>query len=363
MELKIPTKEFVEARMKIVLPEPDRVDVDIPKALTDTGNNWRSDLYGNKVIKRPAKGEPWPIPELNDKYEMAPLWRLRPRRYAHIEALLTEIAELPLDIGLPRKFWSVGRRGEKREYHIPQVISETTKPYKCYWLKPDKDDSIILEGKIAGKGSSEPFVYRGRKITPIGNRWKIECVSPEDMKFEWSLLFSDSHPTIDYQLQGTLWTRHQEYNDSWSGGTSRHPDIDAWGDPNTPNWERPLEFTSVYLTGAAVYGTAYIGLKQLGFWGALDTAINFIEGVEWAYDLSTRPAYLDESAALMDPPDMREAEASEADPIVVAVSAIKQRNNPKEFIKSGKPSVQATSREAEQRVSAKERDTAWKQVK
>ena len=278
------SKEFVEERMRQVLPEPEKVDVDIPTALTDTGFDWKEDLYGYAPVY-PSK--------LNDKYEMPPLWNLHPspHRYKNTEDILSEIAELPLDTGYNRKFWTAGRRGEKRNYHIPQVINEHNKPFGCYWLKPDKDDSIILDGKIIGKASSNPFDYRGRKITPASNTWDISGVSPEGCKFEWEMLFSDSHPTIDYSLQGTLWTSYYENDDSWGGGRSKHPDAD-WGDANKPNWTRPLEFTNVWLTGNEVYGTAYLGLKQLGFWGALDTAINFIEGVEWSYDVGGKPLWI-----------------------------------------------------------------------
>ena len=359
MELKIPGKAFVESRMRRVLPEPDKVDVDIPKALTDTGNDWKYDLFGNKTIKRPPPGEPWPRPELNDTYEMPPLWNLRPRRYVDTEEILKKIALLPLDTGSPRQFWSLGRRGEKREYHIPQIINETAKPFGCFYLKPEKEDSIIRDGKIVGKGSSEIFDYRERQITPKNRKWEISGTSPEGCRFEWELLFSDSHPTIDYTLQGTLWTRYHD-DGSWSGGTSRHPDLDAWGDANKPNWTRPLEFTTVYLTGAEVYGTAYIGLKQLGFWGAVDTAINFIEGVEWAYAISEKPAYLSDTPSSNDEASSAEVET---DPIVAAVSTIQQRNNPKEFTKSGKPYVRVTSKEAGKKVSGKERDAAWEHVK
>ncbi|MDE0398882.1 MAG: hypothetical protein OXL96_13890 [Candidatus Poribacteria bacterium] len=359
MELKIPSKDFVLERMQQVVPEPVKVDVDIPEGLLATGNNWKYDLYGNKTIKMPPMGQPWPEPELNDKYEMPPLWGLRPRRYANMEELLLEIAALPLDTESPRKFWSVGRRGEKRGYHIPQVINETAKPFGCFYLKPDKEDSIILDGKIVGKASHETFAYRGRQITPRGEKWDVSGVSPEDTVFEWEIIYSSSHPTIDYTLQGTLWTRLHEDGDR-SGGRSKHPDAD-YGNPNHPNWKRPLEFSNVYLIGNEVYGTAYIGLKKLGFWGALDVAINFIEGMEWSYDLAEKPAYLSDTPSSNDEASV-EVEAK-TDPIVDAVSTIQQRNDRKDFIRSGKPSVRATSKEAGQRVSGKERDEAWEQVK
>jgi len=52
-----------------------------------------------------------------------------------------------------------------------------------------------------------------------------------------------------------------------------------------------------------------------------------------------------------------------SDPIVAAVEAIKDRDDASEFTRSGRPRVDATSREAKRRVSAKERDAAWEQVK
>lgn len=351
----IPSKEFVEARMRVVLPEPEKVDLDIPKALTDTGFGWKKDLYEFKPVY-PGPGKQ---PELNEKYEMPPLWNLRPRRYANMEELLQEIAELPIDDGWTRKFWQPGRRGEKRAYHIPQVMPASGRPWSCYWLGPDKEDSIILDGKIAGKGSSDTFDYRGRKINPIdGNRWEIWKDSSEDDKFEWTILFSDSHPVIDYTLTGMLRTQHYASDNSW-GGTSKHPDLKEWGNPNKPNWTRPLVFSNIWLVGADVYGDAYLALKKLGFWGALDTAINFIEGVEWAYDLADKPEYLSDTPS----PNGEASVETKTDPIVDAVSAIKQRNNQKDFIRSGKPSVRATSAEAGQRVSGKDRDKAWEQVK
>ncbi len=48
-----------------------------------------------------------------------------------------------------------------------------------------------------------------------------------------------------------------------------------------------------------------------------------------------------------------------SDPIVAAVQAIKDRGDESDFTRRGHPSVRATSREAERRVSAKERDKAW----
>lgn len=53
-----------------------------------------------------------------------------------------------------------------------------------------------------------------------------------------------------------------------------------------------------------------------------------------------------------------------SDPIVAAVQAIKDRDDASDFTRRGRfPSVRATSREAERRVSAKERDAAWEKVK
>ena len=374
MELQIPTKTFVEERMRIVLPEPEKVNVSIPKALTDTGFNWPYQLYQNKKVKRPPEGEPYPKPELNDKYEMPPLWNLRPKRYEKMEELLAEIAELPRDTGHPKQYWrpnphlarlseaerkaqNIAEHRVNPEHHIPQVIPEYNRPFSCAWLKPDQEDSLIVDGKIAGKGTMDTWVYRGRKIKPTGNRWKIESASPDGGKFEWALLFSDSHPTIDYTLNCTLWTRYYEYNNSWGGGYSRYPEPNVWDDANAPNYQRPLSF-DMWVIGWDVYGHSYITHKKLGFFGALDVAINFIEGVEWSYDLAKRPAYLGESPSVKAPATKTPA----SDPILDAVQKIKERNNPKEFTKSGKPFVRVTSKEAGQKVSGKQRDTAWKQI-
>ena len=349
MELQIPSKEFVEARMRIVLPEPEKVDVDIPKALTNTGFNWKYELYQNKKVKRPPKGEPYPKPELNEKYEMPPLWNLRPKRYENMEELLAEIAELPRDTGRPKQYWrpnphlarlseaerkaqNIAEHRVNPEHHIPQVIPEYNRPFSCAWLKPDKEDSLIVDGKIAGKGTMDTWVYRGRNIKPTGNRWEVESASPEGGKFEWSLLFSDSHPTIDYTLNGTLWTRYYEYNQSWGGGYSRYPEPNVWDDANARNYERPLSF-DMWVVGASVYGQSYITHKKLGFFGALDTALNFIEGVEWAYGLAGKPEYLGDIVASTVPVEVED----EVDPILDAVQTIKKRNNRKEFTKSGKP--------------------------
>ena len=348
MDLKIPDKDFVEARMRCVLPEPEKVDLDIPEALLNAGCLWKDDLYGYQPYRRGVGSV------LNEKYEMPRLWNLRPHRYENVDEILEVIAKLPLDT--ENTFWEPQWQEGGKYCQIPQVIKLNSKPFGCYYLKPDKEDNMILDGQIVGKASSGDFAYRGRRITPSGETWNISGRSPERMVFEWKVLYDSSHPTIDYTLQGTLWTRVREDGDR-SGGRPSHPDAD-WGNPNDPNWERPLEFGTVYLIGDDVYGSARMGLKHLGFWGSLDVAINFIEGVEWAYDLAPKPEYLD---------DVEESASSktviETDPIVDAVRVIKERGNSGDFIRSGKPSVRATSKEVGQRVSGKERDEAWKQVK
>ena len=356
MDYKIPDKDFVEARMRIVLPEPEKVDVDIPKALTDTGADWKEDLY-EYAPYRPGGGR---RPQLNEKYEMPPLWNLRPNRYENIEVLLAKIAELPVEEKDKRVFWSRGRRGADRCYHIPQIRNDNTKPLGCFYLKPDKEDNIIIDGAIVGSAASDAFEYRSRTITVDGDYIDISGASPEGMKFEWKIMHSPSHPTIKYDLQGTLWT-DKHYDGSWTGGYSRYPEPNVWDDGNKQNWERPLNF-NMYLTGAAVYGIAYLSLKQLGFFGALDVAINFIAGVEWAYDLADKPAFIE----TLEQADQEVASVLVADavvdPVVDAVSKIKDRNNPKEFTRSGKPYVRLVSREAGREVSGKERDKAWQKL-
>lgn len=63
------------------------------------------------------------------------------------------------------------------------------------------------------------------------------------------------------------------------------------------------------------------------------------------------------------PDETEPAPEVEVDPVVDAVKNIQQKNDPKDFIKSGKPSVRSTSKEAGQKVSAKQRDAAWEEVK
>lgn len=56
------------------------------------------------------------------------------------------------------------------------------------------------------------------------------------------------------------------------------------------------------------------------------------------------------------PPDI-------SDPIVAAVQSIKDRGDDSDFTRDGRPRVDATSREADQKVSGKQRDAAWEEVK
>ncbi|MCY3739914.1 MAG: hypothetical protein OXH00_02720 [Candidatus Poribacteria bacterium] len=58
-----------------------------------------------------------------------------------------------------------------------------------------------------------------------------------------------------------------------------------------------------------------------------------------------------------------ETPVAESDPVIEAVKQIQSQNNPADFTKSGKPKVRPTSQIAGQKVSAKQRDAAWKQVK
>lgn len=350
MDFKIPSKEEVEAKMKEVLPEPKQVDVTFPEELQKCEN------FQMQLLEWDTK-----------RFLMPQTWNLRPNRYPNIEALLAEVAELP--IASAETFWENCRMDVP--YPTPGVISDRA-PFSSFFLGPEKEDAAVVDGKIVGRYSSDPFAYRGRTITPNNNHtWDI---SASHEMFVWEFGTVPTNPTVEWILRGDLYV----YHEGRKLIENAYP-RSGFSDPNLPNWKRPLSLL-IDITSEATYGHAWLGLKQLGFWGGLDVAINFIEGVEWAYGVAEKPKYLsdtpsqsgadtgkslkpsgykDTSAA----PSNDEASAEvETDPIVDAVSTIKARKNPKEFTKSGKPYVRVTSQEAGQKVSGKERDAAWKKV-
>lgn len=341
MDFKIPSKEEVEAKMKQVLPEPKIVDVVIPEPLLKC-ENFQEQLFGYR----------------NDKYEMPQTWNLRPNRYPNIEALLKEVAALPL--ALASTFWE--QCNMDVPYPTPEVVSDRP-PFFSFFLGPEKEDATVVDGKIVGRYSTEPFIHRGRTITPNNNHtWDI---SASHEMFSWEFGTVPANPTVEWMLMGTLYHGERRLE------TNKHPEVRGWFDPNLPNWKRPLALAPIEITSEATYGHAWLGLKQLGFWGGLDVAINFIEGVEWAYGVAEKPKYLvdegqphqnDEVGKVHQNDELKSPSSNDEDPIVDAVSTIKQRGNPKDFIKSGKPSVRATRKEAGQKVSGKERDAAWKKV-
>ena len=343
MDFKIPSMTEVEAKMAHVLSEPAKVDLDIPDRLLNL-SRWKEDMYEYQPRHHGAKGPPL----LNEKYEMPGFWSLRPKGYDSMESVLKAICEIPFADG--RTFWQGCNWDEV--YPKPQVVGDNP-PFRTFYLKPDKEDSVIVNGKIAGPAATDDFKFLDRDISPLSeDAWKI---SPSHPMFEWKFLRVPANPTIEWILEGHIYE-----DDSFDLGLSYHPETTAHYDYNLPPWRRPL-CLGYSIFSEAVYGTAWLGLKQLGFWGGLEVAINLIRGFEWAYDVADKPEYLSNDT----PSSNDEASAdvqTETDPVFDAVATIKQRNDPAEFTKSGKPYVRVTSKLAGQKVSGKARDDAWKKV-
>ncbi|MXV76392.1 hypothetical protein F4Z99_19235 [Candidatus Poribacteria bacterium] len=322
-KFKIPSKEEVEAKMKQVLPEPEHVDVSFPSKLEDCDN------FQMQMLEWDTKD-----------FRMPQIWNLRPNRYPNIEALLKEVAELP--IALASTFWE--NSNNDVPYPTPQVVSGDP-PFRSYFLGPEKEDMTVVDGEIVGRYRKTPFDYRGRIITPNNNHtWAISAIHE---MFVWEFGTVPTNPTVEWILKGDLYE-----DESRRTLSSSYPRL-GFQDPNLPNWRRPLSLL-IDIASEAVYGTAWLGLKQLGFWGGLDVAINFIEGVEWAYAVAEKPEYLS---------DEDSTTVVEVDPVMKAVKQLKDTGSRSDFTKSGKPKVRPTSKIAGQKVTAKQRDAAWEQVK
>ena len=364
----------VLSRMKTVLKKPELIDLELPESIA----YMKKDFYGFKPVKRRPWPEKYPPSQLNEKFEMPPLWNLRPNpeKYQTMNDLVAEIAELPEDEDFT--WWVRSKFSRKAKVKkLPQVgfvdDTETKLPIMlCRWLRPslvDRDLSVYNREQIDTTKDGEPFEYKQRKITKINSReFRIESKLAH---LEWKMI----NPKADWyswDVQGTLWERIK-----WAdapngkrkiidkmGGHSRYPEYHngryIYDDGNDPNWKRPLSL-DMSITPSAVYGQAYLSLKDLNILDYLTVAIHFISTVEWSYGLIQKPSFIGD--------DEHEYNATPKPPLpkkitlVEAVKHIMRQGKSDLLTKKGKPRCSAMSGHVSRRVSAKERNTAWGKYK
>ena len=187
-------------------------------------------------------------------------WGFRPDPELSHQDLIDAISKLPTETMYvpPSDYGSMPK---------PEVWSHIAAPDRCYFLKPDREDAIIQKKTVIGVTRRDPWEYRERAITPYpdGHTFKIEAAHAD---WEWTL-YREPH------TQGSEWIVTGLVNNNFV----THPEGQAH--PGTLEY-----FGHFHIRSENIYGRALIGLKQLGFFGALDAAINYIIYIEEGYDVS-----------------------------------------------------------------------------
>lgn len=155
---------------------------------------------------------------------------------------------------------------------IPQIKgTETTPPY---FLKPDKDDTIVENGVLKGVGATDPFDFKGVVIHPSklsydkNNAWYFRCAFED---FKWCLSRNPANPATEWLFSGVFLNGVSSYNS--------HPDNnDTLG--SFP-WDFNTYIGMSYLRSEYIYPNSMSGVwKKLGFFGALSVCINWATRLE-----------------------------------------------------------------------------------
>ena len=232
------------------------------------------------------EGTPFAV-DYEGPYSVGHLFELRPDREATRQTLIDQIGQLPMAVS--DEFWGNGGR---REWPTPQVIAENA-PFQTYFLAPDMEDSIEDNGEVIGLTRQTPWTYLDRTITPLYGRnsyWEISGGHPA---FSW-VLSVDRGGNREYSLSGEIKWVMPDAPAGWVP-VSSHPerlDTGIEPDPNAPSHERPDDLRGLYISGTDVYGSAWLSIKKLGYFGSLEVAINWIDCLEYAYGVADRPHWL-----------------------------------------------------------------------
>ena len=207
----------------------------------------------------------------DDCLVMPPWWGLRPDPSLTMESLLEQVAELPrLDAA---KIRALGLRGDMFDgCPEPQVLDRGRAPFGTFFLREDKRGRAF-----------DDFEHRERAIRVLDdNTWSISGLEPfQDWKFGTS-----ANPNVEWYMEGIFYKPGRD-GGRIPGQLTELPGSAAPG----PYQPVPTGICSVSIDSASVFGSAWIILKRLGFWGALDVAINYIELQEWAYGVAGWPAW------------------------------------------------------------------------
>lgn len=208
------------------------------------------------------------------------LWALRPDKSLTQQALVDAIA------ALPRSKTPLGGDTEidlgRTRMPEPQVRGPSEGvPFGFCFLAADEPDDRVLGGKICGRNAAEPFEHRGRTIEPV-SRDEFRIASPHRA---WSYRLTwyrdGGGENCIAKAECRVWDAAQGCELTLSDH------IDRQGDPrHATDPDEASAFSWFPISDSAVYGSAWLPLKSLGFWGQLEVALNWLELLERAYRIA-----------------------------------------------------------------------------
>lgn len=214
----------------------------------------------------------------------ARMWGLRPYRDETLSGILQEIGELPRSSGDPGSLWRGSNFGVPCP--IPQVVGGTP-PYNTYFLRPKLPDNILQGNKIIGAQVYEPWQYRNRTIKMLRDGWEWS-ISGGHPSFIWVFGCVPTNQCVEWMLTGEVHIQTKFGPEVYM----RHPS--KTGIPAMPGspWKQkePIGILDIY--SEEIYGSAWLGLRKLGFFGGLNVAINWVEGAEWALGVLDKPSWM-----------------------------------------------------------------------
>ena len=284
-EFDFPPLSTVRERMRQVIGEHPLPRCEAPQSLRQT------DQQVEAFVEQANHPDTGCAPDLHG---------LRPDRAMTQQALIERIAALPRGAGGPTpESW-----GEWPVPQAPAPAGETAD--RGYYLAPDREDALVIGGAAVGPHSPS-FEHRGRTVKRDGDdRWTVSSACPN---FAWKFWRVPTNPTLEWLAGGDLTVPRPGFDassldpslppevfaEASSVPLGVHPErvggaIDLYPDVDVSYWGE------LRIYSHRVYGRDRMGWQKLGFWAALDVAINWFEALEWAYGAAGRPAWLDGAA-------------------------------------------------------------------